>query len=136
MGSTNESLLRECVAAGDAGELDAFENYLDQGVVVHGPLGFSSRGVDAEKQAWKRALTTFRDLRHDIQEVLSGGSTVAARVVVSGTQEREFAGIEPSGRTFTVDQAIFAHARQGKIVEVWEIVDGASLKEQLQAATV
>jgi predicted ester cyclase len=135
MPSVNESLLRNWVAAGDAGQLDAFDEYLDQEVVVHAPLGLSSRGVDAEKEGWKRVLTAFPDLRHDIQEVLSAGSTVMARVVVTGTHEGEFAGIAPNGRTFTLDQAIFAHVGRGKIVELWEIVDGASLKEQLQPAS-
>lgn len=131
MTSANESLLREWVAAGDAGQLDAFDEYLDPEVVVHAPLGLSSRGVDAERNVWKRALTAFPDLRHDIQEVLTSGSTVAARVIVTGTQHSEFVGIAPTGRTFTVDQAIFARVHEGRIAELWEIVDGASLKEQL-----
>ena len=128
----NESLLREWVAAGDAGQLDAFDEYLDADVVVHAPLGLSSRGVDAEKQVWRRALTAFPDLGHDIQEILTVGSTAAARVVVTGTHEGEFVEIAPTGRRFTLDQAIFAHVRRAKIVELWEIVDGASLREQLE----
>lgn len=30
-----------------------------------------------------------------------------------------------------MDQAVFAHIRDGKIAELWEIVDVASLREQL-----
>ena len=133
MTSPNESLLREWVEAGDDGRLDAFDEYLDAEVVVHAPLGLSSRGIDEERRVWKRALTAFPDLHHDVQEVLGSGSSVAARVVVTGSHEREFVGIAPTGRRFTVDQAIFAHVREANIVELWEIVDGASLKEQLEA---
>jgi predicted ester cyclase len=132
MSASNESLLRDWVGAGDAGRLDDFATYLDPDVVVHAPLGLSTRGVDAERAVWKQALDAFPDIHHEIQEVISVGSTVAARVVVSGTQQGEFAGIAPTGKTFTVDQAIFAHVRDGKIVELWEIVDGASFREQLE----
>lgn len=135
MTATNESLLRQWVAAGDAGRLGDFDTYLDPQVVVHAPLGLSTRGVDAEKAAWKKALGAFPDIRHEIQEVLSVASTVAARVVVTGTHRGEFVGIAPTGRKFTVDQAIFAHFRHGRIFALWEIVDGASFKEQLEPAS-
>ena len=80
---------------------------------------------------WRKALDAFSDICQEIQEVISVGSTVAARVAVTGTQEGEFAGIAQCGKSFTVDQAILAHVRRGQIVELWGIVDGASFREQL-----
>lgn len=133
MTPSNESVLRNWVETGDSGRLEDFATYLDPEVVVHAPLGLSTRGVAAEKAVWRKALDAFPDIRHEIQEVISVGSTVAARVVVTGTQTGEFAGIPSSGKSFTIDQAIFAHVRHGKIVELWEIVDGASFQEQLDS---
>jgi predicted ester cyclase len=132
MPATNEFVLRNWVEAGDADRLEEFATYLDPEVVVHAPLGLSTRGVDAERAVWRKALDAFPDIRHEIREIISVGSTVAARVVVTGTQEGEFAGIAPRGRTFTLDQAIFAHVRHGQIVELWEIIDGASFRDQLE----
>lgn len=128
----NESVLREWVAAGDADRLEDFDRYLHADVVVHAPLGLSTRSIEDEKATWRRALGSFPDLRHDLQEVLCTASTIAARLVVTGTHAGEdFVGIESSGRRFEIDQALFAHVVDGKIAELWEIVDGASFRQQL-----
>ena len=69
--------------------------------------------------------------RHDIQEVISVGDSIAARAVVTGTLKGDFAGVTANGKSFRVDQGLFARVREGRIVEAWEIVDTASLLRQL-----
>ena len=118
-----KSLLERWLAAADAGHLDAFDEYLHPDVVVHAPLGLSSRGIDEERAVWRAALDAMPDLRHDVQEVVTEGSSTAARVVVTGTIVRTFAGVEPSEEPFQLDQVVFAHIRDGKAEEVWEIAD-------------
>jgi predicted ester cyclase len=128
-----DSLLERWFAAGDEGDLDAFDEFLDPDVVVHAPMGLSTKGPEAEKAVWRDALRAMPDIRHDLQEVVSVGSTIAARAVVTGTLLGEFAGISGNGKSFEIDQALFAHVRGDKIVEAWEIVDTASLLKQLGA---
>ena len=128
-----DSVLERWFAAGDAGDLDAFDEFLHPDVVVHAPMGLSTQGPEAEKQVWRDALRAMPDIRHDLQEVISVGATIAARAVVTGTLEGDFAGISGNGRSFSVDQGLFAHVREGKIVEAWEIVDTANLLRQLGA---
>jgi predicted ester cyclase len=48
---------------------------------------------------------------------------MAARVVVTGTLRHEFAGVPPAARPFRLDQVVFAHVRDGKATEVWEVAD-------------
>jgi steroid delta-isomerase-like uncharacterized protein len=127
------SLLERWFAAGDAGDLDAFDDFLHPDVVVHAPMGLSSEGPDAEKAVWRDALRAMPDIRHEIQEVISVGPTIAARAVVTGTLQGDFAGITANGKSFRVDQGLFARVRDDKIVEAWEIVDTASLLRQLGA---
>lgn len=86
------SLLRRWFEAGDSGNLDAFDELLHEGIVVHAPLGFATRGLEAEKASWRRALDGVPDLLHDVQETVSEGSTEAARVIVTGTHAGEFDG--------------------------------------------
>ena len=57
-----------------------------------------------------------------------------ARVVVTGTLRSEFAGISAAGKSFEIDQVVFAHFRDGLIVEAWEIADTGSLLGQLGVA--
>lgn len=120
-------------AAGDAGDVDAFYEFLLPDVVVHAPMGLSTNGVPAEQQVWRDALAAMPDLRHDLREVLTVGTVIAARAVVTGTMLGPFAGVEATGRSFEVDQGLFAHVRDGKIAEAWEIVDMVSLLRQVGA---
>lgn len=130
-----DSLLEKWFAAGDAGELEAFDEFLHPEVVVHAPLGLTTRGPVAEKQVWRDALRAMPNIRHDLQEVISDGRIIAARAVVTGTLEADFAGIHGNGQSFRVDQALFAHVRDDKIIEAWEIVDTADLLRQIGART-
>jgi len=119
------------LAAGDAGDLDTFDGLLHRGVVVHAPLGLSTTNVDDEKAVWKDALAAMPDLRHDLQEVVVEGDVEMARVVVTGTMAGGFAGLEGSGRSFRIDQAVIVHLRDGKVSEAWEIADIAALRAQV-----
>jgi len=119
------------LAAGDAGDLDAFDELLHPDVVVHAPLGLSTTNVDDEKTVWKDALAAMPDIRHDIQEVVVEGDVEMARVIVTGTMAGGFAGLEGSGRSFRIDQAVITHLRDGKVSEAWEIADIAALRAQV-----
>jgi predicted ester cyclase len=126
-----QTLVFRWLAAGDAGDFDAFDELLDTKVIVHAPLGLSTSSVEEEKTVWREALAAMPDLRHDIQEVVVEDDTEMARVVVTGTMATSFAGVEGSGRGFRIDQAVITHLRDGKVVEAWEIADIAALREQV-----
>ncbi len=126
-----QTLVFRWLAAGDAGDFDAFDELLDTRVIVHAPLGLSTSSVEEEKTVWREALAAMPDLRHDVQEVVVEDDTEMARVVVTGTMAASFAGVEGSGREFRIDQAVITHLRDGKVVEAWEIADIAALREQV-----
>ena len=130
----NESVLHAWFEAGDRGDLDAFDDYLLPDVVVHAPMGLATSGIDAEREVWRSVLAGIPDLKHEIQEVVQSGESLAARVVVTGTHAGEFAGLAATGRQFRIDQATFAHLRHGKLSEVWEIADTESLLRQLKGS--
>lgn len=119
------------LAAGDAGELDAFDELLHPDAVIHAPAGLSTTSADQEKAVWRDALSAMPDLRHDVQEVVVDGEVEMARVVVTGTLTASFGGIEGTGRSFRIDQTVITHLRDGKVAEAWEIADIASLRAQV-----
>lgn len=127
----SRSLLELLFAAGDSGALELFGQYMHDDVIVHAPAGLSTVGLEAEKESWRKATSTMPDLHHEFVDVLTTSSTEAARTVVTGTLHGTYGSITSSGRPFKIDQAVFAHVRDGKISELWEIVDTASLAEQL-----
>jgi predicted ester cyclase len=130
MAHFSETIISRWLAAGDAGDLDAFDALLLPDSVVHAPRGLSTTSRDAEKAVWREALAAMPDLRHDVQEVLVGGDVEMARVVVTGTMASAFAGVEGSGRRFRMDQAVIVHLRDGMIAEAWEIADVGALERQ------
>ena len=128
-----ESLLKDYLASGDAGDLDLLGRYLHEDVILHDPNGNTATGLDHEKETWRSARAAMQNLRHDIREVVTSGSVIAARITVSGTLSGTFAGVSAQGRRFEVDQAIFMHVNEGKAQEMWTIVDTASFYRQVGA---
>ena len=119
------------LTAGDAGDLDVFDDLLHPDAVIHAPAGLSTASAAEEKAVWQDALTAIPDLRHTVQEVVVDGDVEMARVVVTGTMAGSFGGVEGTGRSFRIDQAVIAHLRDGKVAEAWEIADIASLMVQV-----
>jgi len=131
--NNSESVLQRLFAAGDAGDLDSFESYLHHDVVVHAPMGLSTTGLAAEQESWRAAKSAMRDLHHQFLSILQDERLEAGRCVVTGTLNGTYGGIAAVAKPFKVDQAVFARLRDGKIEELWEIVDTASLLSQLSS---
>ena len=130
--STRRSLLREMFLAGDSGQVERFDELLHDDVIVHAPFGLSTVGLGAEKASWQQALAAMHDLRHELLDVLIDDEMESARCVVTGTLRGTYGGISAGGKSYSVDQAVFARIRDGKIAELWEIVDTDALLRQLQ----
>ena len=131
MDDFRETVVFRWLAAGDSGDLDAFDDLLHPDAVIHAPAGLSTQSTEAEKQVWREALAAMPDLQHDVQEVVVDGDVEMARVIVTGTMKAAFGGVAGTGRAFRMDQAVITHLRDGKVVEAWEIADVASLREQV-----
>jgi ketosteroid isomerase-like protein len=125
------SVVARWLAAGDSGDVDAFDDLLHGDVVVHAPRGLSTQDLESEKQVWRDAVAAMPDLRHEVQEVVVQGDVEMARVVVTGTLRHDFAGVSGSGRPFSIDQAVICHLDGGKVTEAWEIADVGSLADQV-----
>lgn len=124
------SVTARWLAAGDSGDVEAFDGLLHRDVVVHAPRGLSTADLESEKQVWRDAVAAMPDLRHAVQEVVTQGNVEMARVIVTGTLIHDFAGVSGGGRSFRMDQAVNCHLEGGKIAEAWEIADVASLIDQ------
>jgi predicted ester cyclase len=129
----SSSVVARWLAAGDSGDVEAFEEFLHGDVVVHAPRGLSTDSREAEKRVWREALAAMPDLHHEVQEVLVQGDVEMARVIVTGTIRRDFAGVSGGGRSFRMDQAVICHLVGDKIAEAWEIADVRSLDDHKNA---
>lgn len=131
--TSGTSVLQELFARGDAGDVHRFGDLLHNDVIVHAPFGLSTTGMAAEQESWRRARAAMPDLSHDFQLVMRDDAFESARCVVTGTLRGEYGGLRADAAPFRIDQALFARLEDGKIAELWEIVDTESLLTQLGA---
>lgn len=113
------------------GRLDLIPEVFVRDAVEHGPFGQEVRGVDALREVLDNYLTAFPDFSATVEEVVTEGDTVAMRVTLRGTQEGEFMGIEPTDEVFEIQNMVFTHIQNGKIVERWVQPDTLGLLQQL-----
>ena len=129
MTDPRRTLVVRWLAAGDAGDLDAFDA-LSIRMLSCMRLGLSTTAVEDERSVWREGLAAMPGIRHEVQEVVVEGDVEMACVLVSGTMVSEFGGLPGTGRAFRIDQAVITHLRDGRITEAWEITDIAALQAQ------
>lgn len=125
-----EAVLRAYLASGDAGDMEALGRYVAEDVIVHDAGALTTIGLDYERETWRANKSVMPDLRHEVQEVVSQGDRVAARVLLVGTLNGIYAGLEAEDAEIQVDTALFVHVRDGKIGEIWELIDTTRYEEE------
>lgn len=82
--------------------------------------------------AVRRQRGAFPDLRYEIEELVADGDRVAARYRLEGTDTGTgWEGRAPSGRRVSVRGSQFAHARDGRLVAIWNVMDRLDFLGQL-----
>jgi predicted ester cyclase len=78
-------------------------------------------------------IAAIPDLVFDVGLLVVGGEQVACRLEFHCTPEREWRGLRPSGRSIAFAEHVFYAFRDGRIAEVWSLLDQAAIEEQLAA---
>jgi steroid delta-isomerase-like uncharacterized protein len=94
---------------------------------VQGPVGY--------KKAAPLFLSAFPDLHHTIEDIISEGDRVAARVMTRGTHLGQFLGIPWTGKQVTWTTIHLYRIANDKIVEDSVQMDMMGLMQQLGIAT-
>jgi len=69
-----------------------------------------------------------------VEEILPSGDKAVARVTATGTQDGEFMGLPPSGRSVSVQLIDIMHFDDaGMVCEHWGVADMLSLLQQVGA---
>jgi steroid delta-isomerase-like uncharacterized protein len=73
----------------------------------------------------------FPDLHITLEEVIAEGDKVVTRFSMTGTHRGMYSGLLPTGRKVTVSGVSIGRFKDGKIVELWGLLDRLSMLEQL-----
>ena len=72
------------------------------------------------------------DFHWKVQDLVTDGSVVAVRLEDSGTPQANWLEIPPNGRAITFQEFAFYRFQDGKIAEMWFLLDVPSIQSQLQ----
>jgi len=75
--------------------------------------------------------TAFPDIQYTLFDIASEGDLVAARLVITGTQEGDFMGIPATDNRVAAATINFWRVEDGLLAEHWEVVDQFSFLGQL-----
>jgi steroid delta-isomerase-like uncharacterized protein len=117
-----------------AHDVDGFGDLLADDFIEHEGFPDLPPTKDGVKDVFRMYFGAFPDLRFEVQDVLSAGDKVVARVRCSGTNEGEFMGMPPTGKRFEVDEIdIVRFGEDGLGHEHWGVFDAMGMMQQLGA---
>jgi len=112
----------------------ALEELISSNIVFRGSIGTSVNGIGEFKQYVNRIRSAFPDFHNHIEELISEGEKVVARLTYSGTHRGELFGFSGTGTKVTYQGIAIFQFREGKIVSGYVLGDTESLKRQIAQA--
>jgi predicted ester cyclase len=129
----NKQVVQEFLRAEDAGDLAAMADLLDPSFVMHQLVPPPGRdvAVDEFREFLAEQARTAADLRHVIRLLVAEGEFVATFVSVTGTHLADWCGIPAAGEAFSTPEMHLIRIVDGRLVEMWALVDALGLMMQL-----
>lgn len=121
---------------------DFYQGYIDclnrqdwehLGDFVHPQVTYNTTfvGLAGYRAMLERDFREIPDLVFHIQLLVADPPTVASRLNFTVSPSGEFFGLPINGRTVTFDENVFYECRDGKIAQVWSVIDKAAIAQQL-----
>ena len=116
---------------------DALAKYFAPDARVHSmtPGVVAGTGLDYLKGRAQSLLNAFPDVKLVIEDVVEQDDRLAARVTLEGTQRGDFAGVPATGKRMKVYDFAMYRIVDGKITDVWSLIDMQALRDQLQGGS-
>lgn len=128
-----QDLVRRLFDAINGQEYDALPELIDPEYVYRAP-GEELRGVEALRGLLATYHRAFPDLELVIEDMFGEGERVATSFTFNGTHRGELMGIPPTGKRVSVHGTIHSRAKGRRIVEEFELLDLATMYQQLGLA--
>ena len=105
-------------------DVDLMMTFCDpDGEIFFKPLGEAGIGTIGElgKNLWTMLIDCFPDIHNTVDAIVSEGDQVRCQVLISGTQEKDFAGIENKGGHFDSDHIFIFRLNEDNLIDRIEI---------------
>ncbi len=117
------------VAALDGRELDKMDQFVADDVVLNGTPGRRD-DVVADMRS---ILDAVPNMHWEVDELLVDRDRIAVRAVNTGTPEKEWLGVAPTGKSFKIIEYAIYRVRDGRFVEMTNLHDSDDVLRQLTA---
>jgi predicted ester cyclase len=104
------------------------EQFVDDNVHYNG----KSIGLSGYRQMLERDFREIPDLHFNIQLLISDDRHVASRLTFDCSPKGKFLGLDVRGKRVSFAENVFYEFRDGRIVQVWSVIDKAAIESQLQ----
>jgi predicted ester cyclase len=110
------------------------QDWPNLGRFVHADARHNGRalGLAGYRAMLERDFEEIPDLHFDIAQLIAAPPLIAARLRFDCTPKGEFLGLPVNGRRVRFSENVFYEFREGKIVEVWSVIDKAAIEAQLR----
>ncbi len=108
-------------------------DWANLGQFVHEDASHNGRkiGLSGYRDMLVADFDAIPDLRFAIQLAISDPPVIASRLRFDCTPKGHFLGLHIGGRTVSFTENVFYEYREGRIFQVWSIVDKAAIEAQL-----
>lgn len=121
------------------GHIENLEEFVADDVINHTSLSGKDltpqedHGIEAFRRHAEAVPRAFPDVHFDIEDVIAEDDRVMVRLVLTGTHDGPFLGLEPTGKEIAMSAIVVYRYEDGKIVERWSEGNTVGLLEQLGA---
>ncbi|MEN3348158.1 MAG: hypothetical protein V7632_1793 [Bradyrhizobium sp.] len=88
-------------------------------------------GLSGYREMLEQDFRDIPDLHFTIELLVSYTNNVASRLAFNCTPMGRFLGLDIDGRRVAFAENVFYEFREGKIVQVWSVIDKAAIEAQL-----
>lgn len=127
----NKNIVRRYQEIYNHNDLDFLNEVLSEDLLTPNIMPGIPPGLEGAKAAHRIMLAGFPDYQTIIEDIISEGDKVVARIKMTGTHTGEFMSIPPTGKRISFTGIYIVRIVNGKIVEHWGEEDSVSLLQQL-----
>jgi steroid delta-isomerase-like uncharacterized protein len=122
----------DVISTGDAEVIaKTIDELVEPDVLFHAPVPTGATGAQALKQVWAMLVRGLPDIHVAVEDLIAEGDKVVARNTVTGTHQGEYRGLSPTGKSVTYNEIFIFRFADGRIAEIWGVVDVFSQLKQL-----
>jgi len=132
--TSNKATVRRLLDAMNTGDAELVSQTIDEvfepDVKQHSP--FEATGTQTLKEnVVARLYRAFPDLHITIEDLIEEGDKVVEKDTVTGTHQGEYNGLPPTGKSVSYSEIFIMRFVNGRIAEIWGVVDLLSQMKQL-----